>query len=75
VKEGDQQVIADAVRIGNYQKNEVPQSAEEFAQRLLHTVYMGTENRFVLTKRLGPCVHSFPDCFHLAFNSLVSKIK
>lgn len=47
MKGGDKQVIADAVRIGNYQKNEVPQSAEEFAQRLLHTVYMGTENRFV----------------------------
>ena len=47
MKEGDKQVITDSVRIGNYQKNEVPESAEEFAHRLLHTVYMGTENRFV----------------------------
>lgn len=47
MKEGDQKVTAYAVRIGNYKNNEVPESAEEFAQRLLHTVYMGTENRFV----------------------------
>lgn len=47
MKEGDKQVIADAVRIGNYKDNEVPESAKEFAHRLLHTVYMGTDNRFV----------------------------
>jgi hypothetical protein len=45
VKDGDKQVTSDAVRIGNYQKGEVPERAEEFASRLLHTVYMGTDNR------------------------------
>lgn len=45
VKDGDKQVISDAVRIGNYQKGELPERAEEFASRLLHTVYMGTDNR------------------------------
>uniref|UniRef100_A0A7I4BDN0 Glutamine-dependent NAD(+) synthetase n=3 Tax=Physcomitrium patens TaxID=3218 RepID=A0A7I4BDN0_PHYPA len=44
VREGDKQVIADAIRMGNYRNDEVPESADEFAQRLLHTVYMGTEN-------------------------------
>lgn len=45
VKDGDKQVTSDAVRIGNYQKGELPERAEEFASRLLHTVYMGTDNR------------------------------
>ncbi|CAK9231415.1 unnamed protein product [Sphagnum troendelagicum] len=42
--EGDQQVCLDAVRIGNYQEKEVPKTAQELANRILHTVYMGTEN-------------------------------
>jgi NAD+ synthase (glutamine-hydrolysing) len=47
VKEGDKQVLADAVRVGNYQPGELPEAAEEFAHRLLLTVYMGTENRYM----------------------------
>ena len=47
MKEGDKQVLADAVRFGNYQPGELPEATEEFAYRLLLIVYMGTENRYM----------------------------
>lgn len=41
---GDELVLADARRIGQYQSGEEVSSAQELAHRLFHTVYMGTEN-------------------------------
>eukprot|EP00887_Chlorella_sp_A99_P004869 scaffold4.g4869.t1 len=44
IQAGDVQVLADAVRVGQYGSMETPSSAMELAGRLLSTVYMGTEN-------------------------------
>ncbi|EFJ22527.1 hypothetical protein SELMODRAFT_267968 [Selaginella moellendorffii] len=44
IEEGDEQVLNDAIRIGNYENGKVPKSAEEFANRIVFTVYMGSEN-------------------------------
>lgn len=44
ISEGDTQVQADAKRIGHYVGEEFPQDPKEFANRVLHTVYMGSEN-------------------------------
>ncbi|CAM6096271.1 unnamed protein product [Calypogeia fissa] len=44
IQEGNQQVLSDALRIGQYKKDDVPRSPREFASRLLHTIYMGSEN-------------------------------
>ncbi|KAL2622646.1 hypothetical protein R1flu_002851 [Riccia fluitans] len=44
IQEGNEQVLSDALRIGQYKGNEKPESAEAFAGRLLHTTYMGSEN-------------------------------
>lgn len=41
---GDSRVEADALRIGQYRDGEKIGSAQELAARLLHTVYMGTQN-------------------------------
>ncbi|KAL4439201.1 hypothetical protein ABPG77_004103 [Micractinium sp. CCAP 211/92] len=41
---GDDEVLADAVRIGQYSEGERPLDAAELASRLLTSVYMGTEN-------------------------------
>ena len=41
---GDAQVLADAVRVGQYGQGEAPASVDELASRLLTSVYMGTEN-------------------------------
>lgn len=44
IKNGDEQVKADAVRIGKYNSGEFPTDSKEFAKRIFYTVYMGTEN-------------------------------
>ncbi len=41
---GDSRVEADALRIGQYRDGEQVASAQELADRVLHTVYMGTQN-------------------------------
>jgi NAD+ synthase (glutamine-hydrolysing) len=45
INEGDVQVEADARRIGLYTDGEIPNDPKEFANRILQTVYMGSENR------------------------------
>lgn len=42
---GDEQVKADAVRVGCYTDGQFPTDSKEFAKRIFYTVYMGTENR------------------------------
>lgn len=46
IEEGDEQVKADALRIGQYKNGEFPNSSEEFASRIFYTVFMGSENRY-----------------------------
>lgn len=45
IVKGDEQVKADAVRIGNYKDGQFPTESREFAKRIFYTVYMGSENR------------------------------
>jgi NAD+ synthase (glutamine-hydrolysing) len=45
INEGDVQVEADARRIGLYADGEIPNDPKELANRILQTVYMGSENR------------------------------
>eukprot|EP00250_Pteridium_aquilinum_P018390 c24065_g1_i2 orf=296-2500(+) len=44
VAEGNDQVQADAKRIGHYDEHALPIDPKEFASRVLQTVYMGSEN-------------------------------
>ncbi|EHA8589002.1 putative Glutamine-dependent NAD(+) synthetase [Cocos nucifera] len=44
IENGDEQVKADALRIGQYKNGEFPTDSKEFAKRIFYTVYMGTEN-------------------------------
>ena len=48
IEMGDEQVKADAIRIGQYKDGEFPTDSKEFARRIFFTVYMGTENRYTL---------------------------
>ena len=41
---GDKRVEEDALRIGQYKEGDTVASAQQLASRLLHTVYMGTQN-------------------------------
>lgn len=46
IENGDSQVKADAIRIGNYTDGQFPTDSKEFAKRIFYTVYMGSENRY-----------------------------
>ncbi|CAJ1937208.1 unnamed protein product [Sphenostylis stenocarpa] len=50
IANGDEQVKADAIRIGNYKDGEYPTDSREFAKRIFYTVYMGSENSSEMTK-------------------------
>ncbi|KAL6566188.1 hypothetical protein OROGR_001803 [Orobanche gracilis] len=45
ISKGDEQVKADAVRIGHYTHGQFPTDPKEFARRIFYSVYMGSENR------------------------------
>ncbi|KAH9718269.1 glutamine-dependent NAD(+) synthetase [Citrus sinensis] len=44
IANGDEQVKADAIRIGRYANGEFPTESREFAKRIFYTVFMGSEN-------------------------------
>ncbi|XP_074264435.1 glutamine-dependent NAD(+) synthetase-like [Silene latifolia] len=44
IKDGDEKVKADAIRIGQYTDGKIPTDSKEFAKRIFYTVFMGTEN-------------------------------
>ncbi|XP_073305879.1 glutamine-dependent NAD(+) synthetase [Primulina huaijiensis] len=44
ISKGDEQVKADAIRIGHYTSGQFPTDSKEFAKRLFYTVFMGSEN-------------------------------
>lgn len=45
IANGDEQVKADAIRIGNYKDGQFPTDSREFAKRIFYTVFMGSDNR------------------------------
>ena len=42
---GDEQVKADAIRIGHYTDGHFPTDSQEFVKRIFYTVFMGSETR------------------------------
>ncbi|KAG6791569.1 hypothetical protein POTOM_000692 [Populus tomentosa] len=51
IDNGDEQVKADAIRIGNYTDRQFPTDSKEFAKRIFYTVFMGSENSSEDTKK------------------------
>ncbi|KAF8380004.1 hypothetical protein HHK36_027473 [Tetracentron sinense] len=50
IAKGDEQVKADAIRIGHYTDGKFPTDSKEFAKRIFYTVFMGSENSSEATK-------------------------
>ncbi|RWV82789.1 hypothetical protein BHE74_00024118 [Ensete ventricosum] len=50
IEDGDDQVKADSLRIGQYKNGEFPTDSREFVKRIFYTVYMGTENSSEATR-------------------------
>lgn len=65
VEEGDMAVLAEVKRVGGYGKEEVPVSPQEFANRVLTTVYMGTENSSVETRARSAALAAQVGSYHL----------
>ncbi|KAG5228208.1 carbon-nitrogen hydrolase family protein [Salix suchowensis] len=51
IDNGDEQVKADAIRIGNYTDGQFPTDSKEFSKRIFYTVFMGSENSSEDTKK------------------------
>jgi NAD+ synthase (glutamine-hydrolysing) len=65
IEKGDEQVKADAIRIGHYTDGEVPKDSQEFAKRVFYTVYMGTENSSDATKKRAKVLADDVGSWHL----------
>ncbi|GFY95518.1 Glutamine-dependent NAD(+) synthetase [Actinidia chinensis var. chinensis] len=50
IANGDEQVKADAIRIGHYTDGQFPTDSKEFAKRIFYTVFMGSENSSEATR-------------------------
>lgn len=59
IASGDEQVKADAIRIGHYTDGQYPTDSREFARRIFYTVFMGSENRYPKLFALVHCVMLF----------------
>ncbi|KAL6764256.1 hypothetical protein V8C86DRAFT_3017388 [Haematococcus lacustris] len=77
VAAGDPQVVEDARRVGQYAQGEpVAPSAQEFASRLLHTVYLGTVNSSKATQARALALAQQVGSHHLslAIDTVVSAL-
>uniref|UniRef100_D8Q0P3 Glutamine-dependent NAD(+) synthetase n=1 Tax=Schizophyllum commune (strain H4-8 / FGSC 9210) TaxID=578458 RepID=D8Q0P3_SCHCM len=78
-KEGDPQVIADARRISGEPESStyIPTSPHEFANRVFHTCYMGTENSSQETRERAKHLGEALGSYHLDLNmdTLVTAVR
>ncbi|GAV68689.1 CN_hydrolase domain-containing protein/NAD_synthase domain-containing protein [Cephalotus follicularis] len=62
---GDEQVKADAIRIGHYTDGQYPTDSKEFAKRIFYTIYMSTENSSEATRMLAKTLADEIGSWHL----------
>ncbi|KAG8659018.1 glutamine-dependent NAD(+) synthetase isoform X2 [Manihot esculenta] len=65
IANGDEQVKADAVRIGCYTNGQFPTDSKEFAKRIFYTVFMGSENSSESTRRRAKVLADEVGSWHL----------
>eukprot|EP00775_Hariotina_reticulata_P006615 gene6615-6843_t len=68
VAAGDQLVLADAQRVGQYKEDDAVDNAHDLANRLFHTVYMGTENSSADTRSRAKALAQQIGAHHLDIN-------
>ncbi|KAJ9101237.1 glutamine-dependent NAD(+) synthetase [Naganishia friedmannii] len=69
-QQGDQQVIADARRIAQEEEGSsyIPSDPREFANRIFHTCYMGTENSSPATRKRAKDLAEALGSYHVDLN-------
>ncbi|KAL6280665.1 hypothetical protein ACE6H2_017546 [Prunus campanulata] len=65
IANGDEQVKADAIRIGQYKDGQYPTDSREFAKRIFYTVFMGSENSSEATKSRAKVLADEIGAWHL----------
>lgn len=65
IAEGDEQVKADAIRIGQYTDGQFPTDSKEFAKRIFYTVFMGSENSSEATRKRAKVLAEEIGSWHL----------
>ncbi|KAL6349388.1 hypothetical protein AAG906_034045 [Vitis piasezkii] len=65
IAEGDEQVKADAIRIGQYTDGQFPTDSKEFAKRIFYTVFMGSENSSEATRQRAKVLAEEIGSWHL----------
>ncbi|KAH6774040.1 carbon-nitrogen hydrolase family protein [Perilla frutescens var. frutescens] len=65
ISEGDEQVKADAIRIGHYTDGQFPTDSKEFAKRIFYTVFMGSENSSNATRTRAKLLAEEVGSWHL----------
>lgn len=68
IANGDEQVKADAMRIGHYTDGQLPVDSKEFARRIFYTVFMGSENSSEATKYRAKLLADEVGSWHLNIN-------
>ncbi|OAY56311.1 glutamine-dependent NAD(+) synthetase [Manihot esculenta] len=65
IANGDEQVKADAIRIGHYTNGQFPTDSKEFAKRIFYTVFMGSENSSEATRQRAKVLADEIGSWHL----------
>lgn len=73
---GDEQVKADAIRIGNYSDGQFPTDSKEFTKRIFYTVFMGSHNNSGASSKQSRAVAEEIGSRHLdvSINGVVSAL-
>lgn len=76
ISKGDEQVKADAIRIGHYTSGQLPTDSKEFAKRLFYTVFMGSENSSDATRTRAKVLAEEIGSWHLdvSIDGVVSSL-
>jgi NAD+ synthase (glutamine-hydrolysing) len=76
IQNGDEQVKADAVRIGHYTDGQFPTDSKEFSKRIFYTVFMGSENSSDATRKRAKVLADDIGSWHLdvSIDGVVSSL-
>ncbi|KAI3453349.1 hypothetical protein Pfo_010012 [Paulownia fortunei] len=76
IANGDEQVKADAIRIGHYIDGQFPTDSREFAKRIFYTVFMGSENSSDASSKQSRVLAEDIGSWHLdvSINGVVSAL-
>ncbi|XP_073121528.1 glutamine-dependent NAD(+) synthetase [Henckelia pumila] len=76
IAKGDEQVKADAIRVGHYTGGQFPTNEKEFAKRIFYTVFMGSENSSDATRTRAKVLAEEIGSWHLdvSIDGVVSSL-